>query len=165
MERLWAPWRAEYITAKAPNGCIFCVDDDLSGDAERLILYRGKHSLVMMNRYPYTSGHLLAAPLKHTAEPDHLSPDELADLSRTVFLCRSVLREAASPEGFNIGMNLGKTAGAGVTDHLHFHIVPRWNGDTNFMSVVDDVRVIPFALADTHRQLLPLFQKIPRGGE
>jgi ATP adenylyltransferase len=159
MERLWAPWRVEYILQKPPEGCVFCIGDDTAEDAERFVLYRGKHSFAIMNRYPYVNGHLMAAPYRHTAEPEELSTEEHCDLWETVVLCRSVLRDSLSPQGYNIGMNLGKTAGAGVADHLHIHVVPRWHGDTSFMSVIDDVRVIPESLAAMYDRLLPLFRR------
>lgn len=157
MERIWAPWRTDYIFNKKPPGCIFCLADDTTRDRDRLVLYRTPLSLVMLNRYPYTNGHLLAAPHRHTADMDSLSSEEMLDLFRTVRLCRAILDKEASPQGFNIGLNLGRAAGAGVDDHLHFHIVPRWNGDTNFMSVVADLRVVPEGLLAAYDRLLPHF--------
>ncbi|WP_298269525.1 HIT domain-containing protein [Geobacter sp.] len=162
MERIWAPWRTEYIFTEKPSGCIFCLPQDTSEDREHLVLHRTPLSLVMLNRYPYTNGHLMAAPLRHTADMDSLSDEEMLDLFRTVGLCRAILHEEASPQGFNIGMNLGKAAGAGVDDHLHCHIVPRWNGDTNFMSVVADVRVVPEGLLAAYDRLLPRFEALKR---
>ena len=156
MERLWAPWRMEYILAEKPEGCIFCGAE--TGDAGvRYILHRTRFSFVMLNRYPYTNGHLLVAPYRHTATMDDLDDAELLDIFRTVALCRNVLADAAAPQGFNIGMNLGRAAGAGVDEHLHVHLVPRWNGDTNYMSVIADVRVMPENLAATYDVLLPRF--------
>jgi ATP adenylyltransferase len=111
----------------------------------------------MMNRYPYTNGHLLIAPCRHTADMNELSDDEMLDLFMALRLCRNVLQKTASPQGFNIGINLGKAAGAGVDDHMHIHIVPRWNGDTNFMTVVGDIRVMPENLLSTYEKLLPGF--------
>jgi ATP adenylyltransferase len=157
MKRLWAPWRIEYILDEKPGGCIFCAVPDQKKDREKLILYRSSLSLVMLNRYPYTNGHLMVAPFRHTADMNELSADEMLDLFATVRLCSNVLQEAASPQGFNIGVNLGKAAGAGVDDHLHIHIVPRWNGDTNFMSVIDDIRVMPENLVSTYDRLYPGF--------
>lgn len=158
MERVWAPWRMEYITSgEKPDSCIFCVANDEGADRERLILYRSTYSYAMLNRYPYTNGHLMAIPYRHTADPAELDQVELLDLMTTVTLCKKALDEVYSPQGFNIGMNLGKAAGAGVDDHIHFHIVPRWNGDTNFMSVLAEARVLPEALGVTMERLKPLF--------
>jgi ATP adenylyltransferase len=156
VENIWAPWRIDYIENSKPQGCIFCHTDDDHG-RERLILHRTELSLVMLNRYPYTNGHLLVAPLRHTADLDTLSPGEMLDLFDVLRLCRRALQQAASPQGYNLGMNLGKAAGAGVEDHLHFHLVPRWNGDTNFMTVVGDLRVMPENLITTYDKLLPFF--------
>lgn len=157
MERLWAPWRMEYIMAKKTEGCIFCVEWDGTADREKLLLYRSTNSFVMLNRYPYTNGHLLVVPFRHAADLDELDEVELLDLMNTVRLSRRVLDLASAPQGYNIGMNLGKASGAGVDEHLHFHIVPRWNGDTNFMSVLSEVRVMPEALLTTYERLKPLF--------
>jgi ATP adenylyltransferase len=157
MDRIWAPWRIEYILNDKPAECILCEEGDGACDRERLILLRTPHSLVMVNRYPYTNGHLMIAPRRHTADMGALTPDEMLDLFKTLDLCRVILQDAASPQGFNIGMNLGRAAGAGVDDHLHIHIVPRWNGDTNFMTVLGDLRVMPENLFRTYDNLLPLF--------
>ncbi len=158
MERLWAPWRMEYILNEhAASECIFCHGQASGLDRDRLILYKTTSSLVMMNRYPYTNGHLLVAPFSHTADLDALNDTELLDLFVTVRSCRNLLQKVFSPQGFNIGINLGKVAGAGVTDHIHLHIVPRWSGDTNFMSVLDDVRVMPEHLLATYDRLYPAF--------
>ncbi|MBL0224955.1 MAG: HIT domain-containing protein [Geobacteraceae bacterium] len=154
MERIWAPWRQSYVSNATPDKCcIFCTGPAAKDDRERLILLRSENSLMMLNRYPYTGGHLLVAPLRHTSEPDDLSDAELLDLMHLLGRGRALLRHVVKPDGFNMGMNLGKAAGAGVEDHLHFHIVPRWNGDSNFMTVVGDVRVIPEGLADAYRRL------------
>ncbi len=152
MERIWAPWRMSYVSNNTPDqGCIFCPSE--KGDRERLILARSDSSLLMLNRYPYTSGHLMVAPLRHTAELDDLEDTELLDLMHMLRKARSLLKRVANPDGFNVGLNLGKAAGAGVEEHLHIHIVPRWNGDTNFMTIVGDVRVIPEGLIEAYEQL------------
>ena len=152
MERIWAPWRMSYVSNNTPDqGCIFCPSE--KGDLERLILARSDSSLLMLNRYPYTSGHLMVAPLRHTAELDDLEDTELLDLMHMLRKARSLLKRVANPDGFNVGLNLGKAAGAGVEEHLHIHIVPRWNGDTNFMTIVGDVRVIPEGLIEAYEQL------------
>ena len=156
MERMWAPWRVEYILNPKPEDCIFCgVGED--PDENRLVLFRSPLSLVMLNRYPYTNGHLLVAPCRHCPGMDMLTDDEMSDLFRLVRLCCRALTAVAAPQGFNVGMNLGKAAGAGVDDHLHLHVVPRWNGDTNYMTVVGDVRVMPENLRTTYERLLPYF--------
>jgi len=152
MERLWAPWRLEYVQGTGSNECIFCLGD-ASDDEARLVLHRGQHCFIIMNRFPYSNGHLMVAPLRHVADPGLLDAAEVAELHRLTTLCREILREVCKAQGFNIGMNLGAVAGAGVTDHLHQHIVPRWAGDTNFMPVFADVRVIPQHLEATCRQL------------
>ena len=160
MERLWAPWRMEYILNEKPHGCIFCIGDEPADDHERLILHRGSFSFVMLNRYPYTNGHLLVVPYRHTSDLDELNHDEMFDLLDTVRLSRNVLQSAANPQGYNIGLNLGKAAGAGVDEHLHFHVVPRWNGDTNYMSVISDVRVMPENLMVTYDKLCRVFREL-----
>ena len=154
MERLWAPWRIEYLVQEKPAGCIFCQQGN---DRDRLVLKATPLTLVMMNRYPYVNGHLMVAPTRHTAELSELSDAEMLELFRTVALCREILSKSCAPDGFNIGLNLGKAAGAGVEDHLHLHVVPRWNGDNNFMSVVADIRVVPEALLASYDRLLPYF--------
>lgn len=160
MESIWAPWRMTYISnAVTDDGCIFCRAWEESNDRDRLVLTRSEHSLVMMNRYPYTAGHLMVAPARHVSEMDDLADVELLDLIHSLRLARNLIRDAARPDGFNIGINLGKAAGAGIEDHLHIHIVPRWNGDTNFMTVVGDVRVIPEGLLETYDRLAEALRK------
>ncbi|MBU5614817.1 HIT family protein [Geomonas azotofigens] len=154
MDRLWAPWRVEYLTQPPTPGCIFCAEGN---DRELLIIHRTPLARVMLNRYPYSNGHLLISLHRHTAELGELAGDEMRELFRVAALCKDVLARSSSPDGFNIGMNLGKAAGAGVEDHLHLHVVPRWNGDSNFMSVVADIRVLPEALLATYDRLLPFF--------
>lgn len=164
MKNLWAPWRMTYILesseSESDRGCIFCVDDGFYGsNPDRLILFAGKHSIIMMNRYPYNNMHLLVAPRSHTADLPGLSEAESADLLSKVGQSVEILKKEAGPDGFNVGLNLGAAAGAGVADHLHFHIVPRWTGDTNFMTVLADVRVIPEHLTATYNRLLPSFSQ------
>jgi ATP adenylyltransferase len=154
MERIWAPWRITYITNTVPEeGCIFCRAWESSDLRDRLVLARGERSLIMLNRYPYTCGHLMVVPQRHTAGIDDLPEEELLDLMQTVRRACALLRDVAHPQGFNIGMNLGKFAGAGIEEHLHMHVVPRWSGDTNFMSVIGDVRVIPDGLLESYDRL------------
>ena len=161
MKNLWAPWRIEYIEMpKHDEGCIFCQKPQQNKDEENLIVFRGKTCYVIFNRYPYNNGHLMIVPFKHTGELSQLSAEEKLELMDLLILSQKALTEVMSPHGFNIGMNLGLVAGAGVKDHLHFHIVPRWNGDTNFMPVLADTKVISEGLDDTYRKLKPVFEKL-----
>lgn len=157
MEHIWAPWRMEYIRMNKPAGCILCGKPAESTDAPNYILHRAEKNFIIMNLYPYNPGHLLVAPYRHLAGLEELTTAELHEHFELVTQCIRVLREALSPGGFNIGTNTGKVAGAGIADHIHTHIVPRWQGDVNFMPVVADTRVIPEALADTYRQLKDRF--------
>jgi ATP adenylyltransferase len=159
MKQLWAPWRVEYITGEKPKGCIFC-KDALDTEGEGLVLYRGPISTVILNKYPYNNGHLLIAPLRHLGALKDLSQDESGDLFRLLTKSTMIIEEAMNPDGFNIGMNLGRGAGAGVEDHVHFHVVPRWSGDVNFMPIAAEVRVIPEHLTETARKLRPAFAKL-----
>ncbi|MEJ5364287.1 MAG: HIT domain-containing protein [Desulfosoma sp.] len=159
MRNLWAPWRMEYILGKREPYCIFCPEGDGLSDEERLILYRGRRTMVMMNKYPYNNGHLLVAPWRHVAGLEDLTDEEMTDLMKKVQDCVKILRRIMRPDGFNVGLNLGAAAGAGVESHLHFHVVPRWEGDTNFMTVFADVRSIPEHLRQTYDKLRPHFEK------
>ena len=161
MKILWAPWRMEYVTASSGKGeCIFCPGDDRSRDEERLILHVGDRGIVLMNRFPYINGHLLVAPVHHVPALDGLTDEEKLDLITMVEKSVGILKEAMNPGGFNVGLNLGRIAGAGVEDHIHVHVVPRWSGDTNYMTVVGDVRVIPEHIQATYKKLLPLFKEL-----
>ena len=143
---LYSPWRLEYILSSKPDQCVFCIERnpaDADYDQRHLVLYRGEHCFVIMNMYPYNNGHLLVAPYRHVRDLADLSEMETCDLFLTVRLAEKMLREVYSPDGVNIGMNLGKAAGAGIESHLHAHIVPRWEGDHNFMTTTGGVRVIP----------------------
>jgi ATP adenylyltransferase len=142
------------------NECVFCLGDKVDEDFCRLVLHRGRMSFVMMNKYPYTNGHLLIAPYRHLSDIADLSEEETAEMHRLLVMSRKVLQEAVCPQGYNIGMNLGRIAGAGIADHLHMHLVPRWPGDTNFMPVFADVRVIPQHLEETYALLAEGFKKI-----
>ena len=157
MEQLWAPWRMEYILSAKPETCIFCFPQEINVDRSRLLLHASEHALVMLNLYPYSNAHLMVAPRVHTARLDALPSASQLDLVQSVARCQSILEAAVRPSGFNIGINLGKAAGAGVDDHLHIHIVPRWEGDSNFMSAIADTRVIPEHLLVTYDALLPYF--------
>jgi ATP adenylyltransferase len=157
LDRLWSPWRYEYIAAGGAAesaGCVFCkLRDDPERDEANFVLHRASHNFVVLNIYPYISGHLLVVPYQHVGELDAAAKettDELMDLTKR---CQTALREAYQPTGFNLGMNLGKSAGAGIVDHIHIHILPRWIGDTNFMSTVGNTRVIPEDLATAYQKL------------
>ena len=161
MKILWAPWRMEYVTGgNEQEECIFCPGNDRSRDQERLILYVGDRSIVIMNRFPYINGHLLVAPVRHVSALDALTDEEKLELITMVEKSVGILTMVMNPGGFNIGLNLGSIAGAGVEDHIHFHVVPRWSGDTNYMTVVGDVRVIPEHIQNTYKQLLPFFNDL-----
>jgi len=156
MEVLWAPWRMSYIEAAKGGACLFCAA--ASGDPrERLLLGTTAHTLVMLNRYPYQNGHLMVAPRRHTADLPTLPAPEHIDLAETLRRALASLGDAFHPEGFNVGMNLGTCAGAGVADHLHWHIVPRWAADTNFMPVIAEMKVMPQHLATTYDRLRAAF--------
>jgi ATP adenylyltransferase len=153
MKNIWAPWRIEYIRMEKPSGCILCDKPAQKIDVQNYILYRGKKNFIMLNAYPYSPGHLMVAPYRHIATPEELTGDEGSEHITLTALGIKVLREAFAPAGFNTGMNIGKIAGAGVDGHIHTHIVPRWQGDTNFMTVVADIRVVSEALAETYKIL------------
>ena len=153
MNHLFATWRMDYVTAPSHEGCIFCDFPAEKRDKENHILYRGTKCFVIMNIYPYNPGHIMIAPYRHTNLYESLESEENAEIGRLASEAVCTLKRAMSPEGFNIGMNLGKTAGAGIADHLHLHIVPRWNGDCNFMPVLTNTRVVPEALSATYNKL------------
>ena len=156
---LFAPWRMEYIRSldRPDNGCFICAGAAAGAEAERrqrLVLWQTERSVVLVNRFPYNNGHLLVAPRAHKAELEELDADERCDLALQTAECVRLLKRAVSAQGFNIGINLGKCAGAGLPGHLHQHVVPRWAGDTNFMSVVGEVRVVPQAMSQLYDELL-----------
>ncbi len=153
MKHIWAPWRMEYIGLKKTEGCILCEAPGRSNDAENHILFRGEKNYIMMNSYPYNPGHLLVVPYRHIASLEEMSDEERHEHIDIVSRSVAVLQRVFSPGGFNLGTNIGKIAGAGIEDHVHTHIVPRWQGDTNFMPVIGDIRVVPQALAETYRRL------------
>jgi len=161
MEFKFAPWRSDYVKGEKAKGCIFCKDSARDGT---LILCEGKFSFATMNLYPYNNGHLMIVPFRHVSRFEDLSGEERTEMFALVDTAIVALRETMNPGGFNIGMNLGQAAGAGVEDHLHIHVVPRWSGDTNYMSTIGSVRVIPEDLLQTMKQLLPYFKKETPGG-
>lgn len=161
MQRLWSPWRSKYIASGVDSyaeGCVFCsIAADPAADASNFVLHRGEHAFVLLNLYPYITGHMMVVPYLHTSEFDSVPKeitDEMMDLAKR---SQTALREVYSPSGFNLGMNLGSAAGAGIADHIHIHVLPRWSGDTNFMTTVGESRVIPEALEVTYQKLKDKF--------
>lgn len=165
MTILWAPWRMEYILGEKPDGCIFCDKPAQGPDhrRENLILAEAPRAFVMMNRYPYAYAHLMVIPRVHVSVLDDLPPEDFDALWRLVRASVTALRAAVNPQGMNLGLNLGRPAGAGIDEHLHVHIVPRWVGDTNYMPVLADVRVMPEHLDDIYERLLPSFAGLTAG--
>ncbi|MEN6623335.1 MAG: HIT domain-containing protein [Smithella sp.] len=156
MDTIFAPWRMEYIKSEKPDGCVFCKNSIRSDD---YVVYEGKFSFVMMNRYPYASGHLMVIPMRHIDKIEDLTIEERSEIFAFLDTCVRVLKESMNPAGFNIGINIGKAAGAGIDEHIHVHVIPRWEGDTNFISVVSNVRVIPEDMPSTAAKLTVLFKK------
>lgn len=159
MQRLFSPWRSAYIqtfkSGKKLKGCLFCKIAKSRKDRQNLIVWRGGHTYVVMNRYPYNSGHVLIVPYRHTKDFGGLSGDESAEIMKVSAMCLRAMTKLSKPHGFNFGANLGRVAGAGIEDHLHFHIVPRWNGDTNFMPVLAETKVISEGLKTMWKELRP----------
>lgn len=153
MRRLWAPWRMEYILREEGNECIFCQKSKDNKDEENYILLRGKKCMVILNTYPYNNGHLMIVPYRHIDSVEDLEESEAQEMMKLLSLMTVSLKKVLSPDGFNVGMNLGDVAGAGIMDHLHLHIVPRWKGDCNFMPVLSDTKIIPEALQQTYQKL------------
>ena len=160
MERIWAPWRLEYIqSADQQPGCVFC--NALAGDDEEtLVVHRGRRAFALLNKFPYSSGHLMVAPFRHGVDFAELDEDEALEIHRLAGQALEALAATYGPDGYNLGWNLGRVAGAGVVDHVHLHVVPRWAGDTNFMPVLADVKVLPEHLVETRRKLAAAW---PRG--
>ena len=162
MDYLWSPWRYQYVSGGAHRDvCIFCeMAASPAQDRERLVLYRGRFNLIVLNRYPYTSGHAMIAPYRHVASLADLEVEALSEMMTLAQALEASLREAYRPDGYNLGMNLGRSAGAGIADHLHLHVLPRWSGDVNFMTSVSDTRVLPEDLSASYAKLagfLPRF--------
>lgn len=164
MKTLWTPWRLEHVLGKSttPDRCIFEPEGRCIADKRQLLLYRDHHAVVLLNRFPYANGHLLVAPLRHVACITALSQQELGGLMAIVAAATSIVKRHLSPDGFNIGCNIGSTAGAGIEDHLHFHIVPRWDGDHNFMAVIGELRTIPEHIEATFDNLSSDFLELHR---
>ena len=161
MQTLWAPWRLSYILSEKEQECFFCQKlQENADDRKNFVLYRGTYAFAMLNIYPYNNGHLMIAPYAHVSHLSVLDDSRIAELFLVTRRCEQVLGEAFHPEGFNVGINLGKAAGAGLEEHLHVHIVPRWNGDTNYMTAISNTRVIPQGLNETYDMLQPLFHAV-----
>lgn len=165
MEILWSPWRSRYIESfkdeNSENTCFVCdAIKKVDEENERLVVYRSNHTIVIMNKFPYNAGHLLVCPLKHIPTLDFLDDNELLDLIQIVRKSISVLEKIMKPQGFNVGINIGRVAGAGLPEHIHFHVIPRWNGDTSFISVISDTKVISQSMEEIRGKLVELFQKL-----
>ncbi len=159
MERIFAPWRIRYVLATKPKDCVFC--SAARGDErEMLVVYKAERSFVIMNRHPYNPGHVMVCPKRHVPSTEDLSDEELLEIMRLLNLSMKAIRLSMNPDGFNLGVNLGRVAGAGIADHLHFHVVPRWSGDTSFMPVLADVQIIPEALEESYEKIRRAFESI-----
>ena len=172
MQTLWAPWRMQYILGPKQDACPFCLPSYLPpnctnnptkqehDDQQRAILKRGKCAFVLLNKFPYNNGHIMVTPYRHVMDITELSQTERYEISDLIRLCALALKEYCAPEGINIGLNMGAAAGAGIAAHLHYHLVPRWNGDSSFMAVLDEVRVIPEHIQKTYNDLLQVFKNL-----
>lgn len=165
MENLWAPWRMQFIeeVRDKGSGCIFCELGAPGDDRERLVLYRGETCYAVLNRFPYNNGHMMIVPYKHTGELGDLSSEEYSEMMGICSEAVKIMREAMNAEGFNCGFNIGAVAGAGIKDHVHMHVVPRWCGDTNFLPIISDTRSMPEYLENTYDKIIGGFRKIQGG--
>jgi len=160
MRNLWTPWRYQYIRSQKSNGCVFCDALSSADEEQALVLHRGRLNFVLLNRYPYSNGHLMIAPNEHISTPVETGNDTINDMAVLMKEAVQVLNEAYNPDGFNIGMNIGTAAGAGIKDHFHLHVVPRWHGDTNYMTSIGNTRLIPQTLEEIWKELKYLFDKL-----
>lgn len=160
MNRIFAPWRYRYVSNPDAEDCIFCKAAAEKNDRKLGVLFRGKFAFVIMNKYPYNNGHIMIAPYKHTGNFGELGDDEMLEMSILIKKWQKVIEKAMRPEGFNIGMNIGKIAGAGFDQHLHYHLVPRWGGDTNFMPIIGETKVVPMSLEESYDLLLKTYKEI-----
>lgn len=163
MDFLWSPWRYDYIASadEKPRQCVFCIGEDASRDSERLVVYRGIHNFIILNLFPYTSGHLMVAPYAHMDMITAAPADQLAEMMALSKRAVEALQQVYHPEGFNLGMNLGHCAGAGIREHFHLHVVPRWTGDANFMTITGETRVLPEELHTTYYKLRTILGQTP----
>lgn len=162
MKRLWAPWRLEYILGEKPGGCVFCTEPGEDADEKNYILHRDRLCYVIMNIYPYNNGHIMVIPYQHVQDLESLPDKTLAEMMLLAREACTIMRNAMGPHGFNVGINIGEAAGAGIKEHLHLHVVPRWENDTNFMAVLDDTRVMPQHLRESYDQMLPGFLELAK---
>ncbi|MCF7874969.1 MAG: HIT domain-containing protein [Candidatus Omnitrophica bacterium] len=153
MDKLWAPWRIKYVSQKKDSGCLFCKINKQKKDKKNHIILRSLHCFVVLNRYPYNNGHLLVTPYRHTSDFEKLKKEEIFDIYKVMIKIKKMVKKVLQPDGFNLGLNIGETAGAGITEHLHFHLVPRWRGDTNFMPVLSETKIISQSLDDLYNKL------------
>jgi ATP adenylyltransferase len=160
MKRLFCPWRIKYVTSEKSKDCIFCTKPMENKDEENYILLRSEYNFIILNLYPYNNGHLMIVPYKHTNDILSLDKETLQEMMFLLQVSIEALNNTMKPHGFNVGMNIGEVAGAGISEHLHLHVVPRWNGDSNFMVVIGDTKVIPEDLASTYKKLKPQIEKI-----
>jgi ATP adenylyltransferase len=161
MDYLWTPWRYQYVSNIDSNEvCPFCLSDQAENDTHRLVVYRGELNFVILNLYPYTSGHLLVSPYAHISDLAHLSSNQLSEMMLLAQRCKGALERSYRPDGFNIGMNLGRCAGAGVDQHIHLHVVPRWMGDSNFMTIAGETRVLPESLDISYQKIKKSFESL-----
>lgn len=160
MDVLWAPWRLEYILGPKPDECVFCIPEHTAEDKERLILYRGRYNFVIMNKYPYNNGHLMVTPYRHLMNLAHMTTEEMHESAELLKECTRIIQDRFNPQGVNIGLNLGEAAGAGIKEHLHFHLVPRWIGDSSFMAVFSETRMVPEHLYATYDAYKPYFEQL-----
>lgn len=158
MKALWAPWRIEYILGPKPDECVFCIPEHTAEDEHRLILHRAGHCFVIMNKFPYSSGHIMVTPYRHVQCLTELGEQETQEMMSLLKKSTEILKSAFNPHGINAGLNIGEAAGAGIKEHLHFHLVPRWTGDHSFMAVMSETMVIPEHLLATYKKLKPFFQ-------
>ncbi len=164
MEHIWAPWRLDYVVAEKSDNCILCQKRDApDDDIANPVLYRGKHNYVLLNTFPYNSGHVMVVPYRHVDDLTSLEVEEAGELMLIAQWCVQALQETLGTGGINLGMNIGQPAGAGIDDHIHLHIVPRWSGDTNYMTTVANTRIVPQSLEDSARQLRPVIRRIAEG--
>jgi len=157
LDRLWNPWRFQYVTKEKREGCIFCELPLEGQDEQNLIVHRARFNYVILNRYPYTTGHLMVVPFKHTDSLQGIDDDAAQELFELVRAADHKLREVYHPKGMNLGMNQGEAAGAGIAEHIHMHVLPRWIGDANFLTVIGETRILPEELSDTYRKLKAIF--------